>query len=286
MKKKMNKLLASTLTLSIVSAFSGCTSDVNKEDEHVDSAITESNAELNTESKSEAISKEETVIEKNTDTEENTENTENIENTTVVDADVVEETVTVETETLETETLEAEIIETEAVEVEEAAAVETGITADSNIITIAENGFKAMKERNTADTLKYTNLKEMYCWANNLVLDDEELYNKIDILMSTQSTSLGIVDQYGAIEKVKICDSQLLSENEIQSYNEFINSDKFPGAELVKNSGYKIEGAYRLSIEDYEYPVLVICADGEWKLDIYIDIMYDMYKMIYLNSKR
>ena len=45
-KKRMNKLLASTLTLSIVSAFSGCTSDVNKEDEHIDSAVAESNAEM------------------------------------------------------------------------------------------------------------------------------------------------------------------------------------------------------------------------------------------------
>lgn len=261
-KKRMNKLLASTLTLSIVSAFSGCTSDVNKEEEHIDSAVAESNAEI----KSETSSKEETDVENYTENESVELATDIIENETV------EEIVTGETETKVEENKE------------ETAVVENETNVDNNSIIIAESAFKAMKERNTEDTLKYTNYKEMYCWTNGLALDDEDVYDKIDRLMSEPNSNLGVLDEYGRMENVKFYNPQLLSEDEIQGYNDFICSEKFPNSEAVISSGYKIEGAYRLSIENYEYPVIVVCVNGEWKLDIYIDIMYDLYKMMYADS--
>lgn len=306
-KKKMNKLLASTLTLSIVSAFSGCASDANNSDEC--DSVTELNAEI----KSEINSTEKTDVEKYT---------ENKENTIVGKQTDIRENMTVETETdieeianVETETAIEEITNVEKeTSIEDTAATEgkndiensfVEIKADNNeiavdkmknvnkdiavtkkqpsennkIITIAENGFKAIRERNTADTLKYTNLKEMYSWANDFDWEDEELYNKIDKLKSNPNTIWEVIDKYGRMENVKFYNLQFLNEDEIQSLNKFINSDKFPGSESVINNGYRIESAYRLQVEDYKYPIMVIYAKGEWKLDIYIDIMYDMYKM-------
>ena len=289
-KNKISKILAITLTATMTLAFYGCASNVSKEVEtntnieSEESVNTKTEISIDAETESRLYVEEESIIDNETE--------ESIEIETESSLDIEEET-TIDNETETIISNETETIVNSETESDINNETETGITTETqtasaevseieaNMIAIATNAFKAMKERNTEDTLKYTNLKEMYCWSNNLVLDDAELYKKIDALMSDPDTILGIVDMYGRMENVKCYNPQLLSEDKIKEYNDYIKSDRFNGYEMVKNSGYNIESAYSVQIEGEKYPVIIMYANGEWKLDLIIDIMYDIDKMVY-----
>lgn len=161
--------------------------------------------------------------------------------------------------------------------------------SEDDALAIAEGGFKAMKEKDSANMVKYINMDIFYYSANKKYLDEEELINAIDSVIKESSdtyNSLGIIGIFGALENVEFYDVQPFPAEEINKLNEFVINEELLGE--ADSFNYNIENAYKLKVsydgveeegfeEGNEPYVLVVYANGEWKLDICVSIMKELY---------
>lgn len=161
--------------------------------------------------------------------------------------------------------------------------------SEEDALAIAEGGFQAMKEKNSANMVKYINMDIFYYVANKEYLDEEELINAIDSVIKESSdsyNSLGIIGIFGAYENVEFYDIQPFPDEELNNLNEFVINEKLLGE--ADSFDYNIENAYKLKIsydgieeesfEEGDEPyVLVVYANGEWKLDVFVSIMKELY---------
>lgn len=190
-----------------------------------------------------------------------------------------------------------------AMEEKEESTVENSESPDSSTvfsadeaIAIAEEGFKAMREKDAERMVKYINMEVFYYIANGEYIDGEKLVAELAAVMSESESDegyndLGIVGNYSTLENVEFYDAQLFSTDELGELNEFISNDDTILWGEAESLEYNIESAYKLklnydgieeeSIEEGNEPyVLVVCANGEWKLDICISVMKDVYDVL------
>lgn len=158
-----------------------------------------------------------------------------------------------------------------------------------DVIAIAENGFKAMQEKDAASMVEYANMDIFYYAANQKHLGKEELIEAIDSIAKESTdtyNSMGIIGYFAALKNVKFYNVEQLSEYTLMELNHFIRNEDILGDDGSYN--YRIEGAYRLNISydgieqetfkpGNEPYVLVIYANDEWKLDIFISVMKELY---------
>lgn len=178
------------------------------------------------------------------------------------------------------------------------SADDNNIFSEEDALTIAENGFKAMKEKDSAGMVEYINMDIFYYAANQKHISKEELINTIDSLIAESSdtyNSMGIIGIVAALKNVKFYDVQPFPAEEINKLNEFIINEGLLGE--AGTFDYTIEKAYKLKVsydgveeenfeEGNEPYVLVVYANNEWKLDMCVSIMkelYDSFNQLYMN---
>lgn len=154
------------------------------------------------------------------------------------------------------------------------------------VIAIAEEGFKAIKDKNPEEMIKYTNVELLYYARRTEKADDEKLVEEITDIVSEADedyNSLGVVGHYAAMENIELYAPQLISTEEIDELNAMVLGSDFAILRDNQAYQYKVEKAYKLQMsydgmeEDY---VLVVYANGEWELDLCIAFMRDTYSMI------
>ena len=154
------------------------------------------------------------------------------------------------------------------------------------VIAIAEEGFKAIKDKNPEEMIKYTNVELLYYARRTEKADDEKLVEEITDIVSEADedyNSLGVVGHYAAMENIELYAPQLISTEEIDELNAMVLGSDFAILRDNQAYQYKVEKAYKLQMsydgmeEDY---VLVVYANGQWELDVCIAFMKDTYRMI------
>ena len=152
-------------------------------------------------------------------------------------------------------------------------------------IAIAEEGMKAIKEKNAERMVQYTDIEVVY-YMQNKNLQGKELVDEVASIMSDSSSNLGIVENYQNWENVEFYDAQLLSADEIKELNAFTMDGDMAMLKDAEGIDYNIENAYKLKVnydgmeEGMVSYMLIISVNGEWKLDIYIAPMKDMMEAI------
>lgn len=161
--------------------------------------------------------------------------------------------------------------------------------SEEDALAIAEGGFHAMKAKDSVRIVEYTNVDILYYMANQEYVGGEELIAFIDTLTEESTdtyNSLGIIGILAAFENVEFYEVEPFPAEEIDKLNAFVlNKELFGEADSFN---YTIENAYKLKIsydgveeEDFEEGnepyVLVVYANDEWKLDICISMMKELY---------
>lgn len=157
------------------------------------------------------------------------------------------------------------------------------------VITIAEDGFRAIKEMNPEEMIKYTDIELVYYMGRAEKVDDEKMLEEITDVVSEADedyNSLGIVGHYAAMENIELYDPKLISTEEIEELNAMVFGSDFAILREIQDYQYKVEKAYKLQMsydgmeEEQKDYVLVVYANGQWELDVCIAFMKDTYRMI------
>ena len=196
---------------------------------------------------------------------------------------------TLKTEMLETETLEAETLKTETLETESSETESREIQLSSDdVMTIAEAGFRAIKELSPEDMITCTNIELLYYMGRGEATDAETMCAEITALVNEMDegyNSLGIAGHYVVIDNIELYDVQPSTVEEIEELNAMLSDDQvlFGG---IPDDLYKIEDAYKLQMsydsmgERRDSYVLVVCVNGHWELDICLAVLRDTYYML------
>lgn len=191
-----------------------------------------------------------------------------------------------------TEVQEENEIVSESIEVEpEEEEVQTVSLepSDEEVIVIAEDGFQAIKELNPKEMIKRTDIELLYYMGQTEKADDETILEAITTLVNEKTedyNSLGAVGNYVAMENVEFNDVQPISEEELVELNDVVSDGDMAMLKEIQNYQYRIEEAYKVQMsydgmdEGQESYMLVVCANGQWKLDVCIATMWDMYRMM------
>ena len=157
------------------------------------------------------------------------------------------------------------------------------------VIAIAEEGFKAIKDKNPEEMIKYTNVELLYYARRTEKADDEKLVEEITDIVSEADedyNSLGVVGHYATMENIELYDPKLISTEEIEELNAMVFGSDFSILREIQDYQYKAEKAYKLQMsydgmeEEQKDYVLVVYANGQWELDVCIAFMKDTYRMI------
>ena len=161
--------------------------------------------------------------------------------------------------------------------------------SEEEVIAIAEDGFRAIKEMSPEEMIKYTNIELLYYMGHAEKADDEKMIDEITDLVSEMEegyNSLGIVGHYAAIENIELYDAKPISIEEIDELNAMLLNSDFAMLGGIQDYQYNIENAYKLQMsydgmeENQESYMLVVCANGQWELDVCLAVMRDTYRMI------
>lgn len=180
-------------------------------------------------------------------------------------------------------------------EVGEESAKKQEVTelSEAEVLAIAEGGFKALQELNATEMMEYTNIDMFYYYANGEYVDGQELQDKLEAIMSDTDlesgyNNLGVIGWFALLKNVEFYDVQLFDAEKVQELNDFINSEEGAFLGTEGDFEYTIEKAYKVKVSydgveeeimesENEPYVLVIYARDEWKLDVLVSIMKEMY---------
>lgn len=158
------------------------------------------------------------------------------------------------------------------------------------VIDVARNGYIAMTEKNYENALEYINFSAGYFLTNGEWVSDERVIEQLT--EATGDDDNNMFTWFAAMEDMEFLGAQQLTAAELQEYNDFILY--MAAAEDVD---YSFTDAYKVFID---YPamsqsekeligtekavhLLVVEADGEWKLDLFVstfkEIMDSVYEM-------
>lgn len=208
--------------------------------------------------------------------------------TTVSDTEAAATTVTEAVTTVsETTTIAAET--TTSVSETEVASPEYSET-EQMVIDVARSGYTAMVEKNYENALEYINFSEGYFLTNGEWVSDERV--KEQLVEATGEDDNNMFVWFAAMEDMEFLGAQQLTPEELQEYNDFI-----PEMADSDDGSYRFTDAYKVFID---YPtmsqsekeligtekavhLLVVEADGKWKLDLFVspfkEIMNSVYQM-------
>ncbi len=181
------------------------------------------------------------------------------------------------------------VTESFAETLEEIETVSDFVEIESEAIAIAETGFRAIKEMNPEEMIKYTNIELLYYMGHGENADDEKMLEEVTALvneMDEDYNSLGIVGHYAAIENIELYDAKPVSTEEIEELNAMLSDGDLAMLGGIQDYKYNIENAYKISMnydgieESQESYVLVVYANGQWELDVCLAAMRDTYRMI------
>ena len=157
------------------------------------------------------------------------------------------------------------------------------------IMQLAEAGILATQELKVDDLLTYTNIEAMYCLGNGIPFGEAGNKEKIEALTNDPTANLGIIEYYALLENVDVYDAMLLESKELEELNQFIvNQINITNSEIIN---YTVEKAYKVKvsydgIEEENYAegdepyLLVFYVNGRWELDLYIEVMREMYQAL------
>ncbi len=172
---------------------------------------------------------------------------------------------------------------------EEEVQPATAELSDEEVIAIAEDGFRAIKELNPEEMIKRTNMELLYYMGNPEKADDEELLEVITTMVNNKTedyNSLGIVGTYYAMENVEFYDVERISEEELIELNNAVSGGEMPMFKENQDYQYIIEDAYELQMnydvmeEGKNSYMLIVYANGQWKLDVIVAVWRDVYQMV------
>ncbi len=156
------------------------------------------------------------------------------------------------------------------------------------VIDVARNGYTSMVEKNYENALEYINFSEGYFLTNGEWVSDERVIEQLTEATGEDDNNMFI--WFAAMEDMEFLGAQQLTAEELQEYNDFI-------PEMADNDdgSYRFTDAYRVFID---YPamsqsekeligtedavhLLVVEADGEWKLDLFVSTFKEVMDSIY-----
>lgn len=165
---------------------------------------------------------------------------------------------------------------------------ETELSSE-DIIAIAEEGFRVIKELDPEGMIEWTNIELLYYTGGGEKAKEEEMLDFITELvnkMDEHYNSMGIVGQYSRMENIELYDAELISEEELDEINTLMADDPMSMFEGLERYPYNIEKAYKVQMrydfvkENKETYMYVVYANGQWELDVYISAVKDLYQMI------
>ncbi len=214
--------------------------------------------------------------------------TEEVTQTVIAESMLEEEVQTVIEETVE----ETTIVEETVTQIQETDIIEENMSSEmtiEEIMQLAEKGILATQELKVDDLLSYTNMEAMYCLGNGIPFNEAENKVQIEALINDPTANLGIVGYYSLLENVDVYDAVLLETEELEALNQFIAGQvNTVNSEIVN---YTVEKAYKVKvsydgIEEENYAegdepyLLVFYVNGRWELDLFIEVMREMYQAL------
>lgn len=211
--------------------------------------------------------------------------------TTASDTEAAATTVTEATTSAEAVTT---VSETTAIAAETTTSVsETAVASTANseteqmVIDVARSGYTAMVEKNYENALEYINFSEGYFLTNGEWVSDERV--KEQLVEATGDDDNNMFVWFAAMEDMEFLGTQRLTPEELQEYNDFI-------PEMADNDdgSYRFTDAYKVFVD---YPamsqsekeligtenavhLLVVEADGQWKLDLFVSTFKEVMDSI------
>lgn len=173
--------------------------------------------------------------------------------------------------------------------VEETETTDSAELSAEEAVEIAEDGFKAIKDMNPEEMIKYTNIELLYYMGHSEKIDDAKMLEEITAVVDKTDegyNSLGIVGHYAALENVELYDAEPVAIEEIDELNAMLLESDSPMFEGIRMYQYNVEKAYKLQMnydvmgERQESYMLVVYANDQWELDVCLAVMKDMYSMI------
>lgn len=170
----------------------------------------------------------------------------------------------------------------------ESVLEETEISSE-DVIAIAEEGLSAIKELNPEEMIKCTNIELLYYTGRGEEANEENMLDDITELvneMDENYNSLGAVGQYFFMDNIALYNAEPVLEEEIAELNTLMLEDPMSMFEGLENYPYNVEKAYKVQMryhrleENKESYVLVVYANGQWELDVYLAIVRDVYQML------
>lgn len=158
-----------------------------------------------------------------------------------------------------------------------------------DVIAIAEEGLSAIKELNPEEMIKCTNIELLYYTGRGEEANEENMLDDITELvneMDENYNSLGAVGQYFFMDNIALYNAEPVLEEEIAELNTLMLEDPMSMFEGLENYPYNVEKAYKVQMrydrleENKESYVLVVYANGQWELDVYLAIVRDVYQML------
>lgn len=156
------------------------------------------------------------------------------------------------------------------------------------VIDVARNGYTSMVEKNYENALEYINFSEGYFLTNGEWVSDERVIEQLTEATGEDDNNMFV--WFAAMEDMEFLGTQQLTAEELQEYNDFI-----PKMADNDDGSYRFTDAYRVFID---YPamsqsekeligtedavhLLVVEADGEWKLDLFVSTFKEVMDSIY-----
>ncbi len=172
---------------------------------------------------------------------------------------------------------EPEITTTTTSNIESSATVSDYSEEEQIVIDIARKGYTAMVEKDYEAALKYINFSEGYYLTNGEWVSDERVIQQIKEATGEDDNNMFV--WFAAMEDMEFLGAQQLTPDELQEYNDYI-----PTMAKTGKDDYLFDDAYKVFVD---YPamsesekeligtkkavhLLVVKADEEWKLDLFV----------------
>ena len=227
-------------------------------------------------------------------TEETTETTESTEGTDapiIVSNESLTETATGITQAVSE--IATDIITTDTSEPAPSLPPSNTISGEE-AMEIARKAYEALVSNDYAAAVRYTNLDLFYYLANGEWGTEDVMVAELEAAKE-EGMDTTIVD-FSVMENLQFTNVETLSDEELKEYNDFIPKmieEQMENVTELDSSDYTLEGAYKVYFtydgldEDMtEYEVteqphfLVVNARGEWKADLCLATMKQLYGMI------
>ena len=161
---------------------------------------------------------------------------------------------------------------------------------------IAEKGFQSIRDLDAEAMIQYTNVDMFYYTARGEMPQRQELIAALNEIMSETDfeggyNNMGVIGWFALLKNVEFYEIQPFAENKLEELNAYIARDEGMFWDADIDIDYVIEKAYQVKVsydgieeEDIsngnEPYVLVVCVNGEWKLDVSFSILQEFERSV------